>query len=233
MLFDELNWMDVEHYLQHHDDRVIVITGACEQHAYLSLLSDVRAPLGIARAAAELEPVLIAPPLPYGISPYFTSYPGTVSLRAETFTAVVREVLSGLVGQGFRRVLVSNGHGGNTGALRPLLIELGGEHPDASFELFEWWRDERVVSVARAANLPQHHANWSEALPMNRVADLPEGEKQPPEFSPVAPARIVREALGDGSYGGPYRAPEDIIDRLFEAAVTSLVEKLRELKQHV
>ncbi|HQE20243.1 MAG TPA: creatininase family protein, partial [Aggregatilineales bacterium] len=93
MLFDELNWMDVEHYLTHHDNRVIVITGACEQHAYLSLLSDVRAPLAIAQAAVGFESVLIAPPLPYGISPYFTAYPGTISLSPETFSAVVREVL--------------------------------------------------------------------------------------------------------------------------------------------
>lgn len=230
MLFDELNWMDVEHYLQHHDNRVIVITGACEHHAYLSLLSDIRAPLAIAQAAAELEPVLVAPPLPYGISPYFTEYPGTVTLTPQTFTIVVREVLEGLAAQGFKGILVSNGHGGNTGALRSLLIELGAAHPGMTFDLFEWWRDERVTNVSEAAGLPQYHANWSEALPMNRVAELPGGVKEPPEFSRVAPPKTVREKLGDGSYGGSYDAPEAVIDRLFEAAVTSLVERLHALK---
>lgn len=229
MRFDDLNWMDVEHYLAHHDNRVVVITGACEQHAYLSLLSDVRAPLAIAQAAAGFESVLIAPPLPYGISPYFAAYPGTVSLTPATFTAVVREVLTALVKQGFAGVLVSNGHGGNTDALRYLLIELGAEHPGVTFDLFEWWRDERVLNVATAAGLPPNHANWLEALPANRVADLPDGDKAPPQFSRVAPPEAVREALGDGSFGGPYHAPDAVMDRVFEAAVTSMVERLRAL----
>ena len=68
MLFEELSWMDIEAHLQR-DDRVVVITGACEQHAYVSVLADVLAPVRIARAACEIEDVLIAPPLPYGISP--------------------------------------------------------------------------------------------------------------------------------------------------------------------
>lgn len=229
MLFDDVNWMDVEHYLAGHDDRVVVITGACEQHAYLSLLSDVRAPLAIAQAAAGFERVLIAPPLPYGISPYFAAYPGTVSLSAATFTALVREVLTGLVEQGFKRILVSNGHGGNSDALRTLLAAMGGEHPGASFDLFEWWRDERVVEFATRAGLPMYHANWSEALPVNRVADLPPGSKEPPPFSQAAPPRAVRAALGDGSLGGPYRAPDNTLDRIFEAAVLSMVERLRAL----
>ncbi len=229
MLFDELNWMDVEHYLAHHDNRVIVITGACEQHAYLSLLSDVRAPLAIAQAAVGFESVLIAPPLPYGISPYFTAYPGTISLSPETFSAVVREVLAGLIRQGFKGVLVSNGHGGNTDTLRNLLVELGSEHPDVTFDLFEWWKDERVADVAAATGLPPNHANWLEALPTNRVANLPDGEKEPPTLSRVAPPQAVREALGDGSYGGPYHAPDAVMDRVFEAAVTSMVERLRAL----
>ena len=38
----DLNWMDVEHYLEH-DRRIIAITGATEQHAYLSLLTDIKA----------------------------------------------------------------------------------------------------------------------------------------------------------------------------------------------
>src|SRR5687767_12754682 len=118
MLLEDMNWMQVEEYLKN-DDRVVVITAACEQHAYLSLLTDVRVPLEVAKLACDREDVLIAPPLPYGISPYFTAYPGTISLRPETFAAVVREMLDGLIAQGFRRILISNGHGGNTGVLTP------------------------------------------------------------------------------------------------------------------
>ena len=83
-MLEDLNWMDVERYLER-DDRVVVVTGSCEQHGYLSLLADVRIPLAVAREACRREGVLIAPALPYGISPQFTAYPGTLSLRPETF----------------------------------------------------------------------------------------------------------------------------------------------------
>ncbi len=234
MQFEDLCWMDVEHYLHHHGDRVVVITGACEQHAYLSLLSDIRAPLAIARAAAQIEPTLIAPPLPFGVSPYFTAYPGTISLRAETFITLVREVIEQLLAQGFRRVLLSNGHGGNTGLLLALLSELADAHREARFALFEWWRHEKVSAVAQAAGLAQHHANWSEALPMNVVGPLPEGIKELPStaaltFPHTVPAAQVREILGDGSFGGPYRAAEETLEALFNAAVGAMVEALREL----
>ena len=134
MFLEAMTWMDVERYLAC-DDRIVVITGACEQHGYVSLLSDILAPMAIAKAAIEQEPVLVAPPLPFGISPYFTAYPGTISLRVETFASVVRELLTGLTAQGFRRILVSNGHGGNTGVLIPLLVELGNTHPESAVRI--------------------------------------------------------------------------------------------------
>jgi creatinine amidohydrolase len=228
MLFEDMNWMDVERYLER-DDRVVVVTGACEQHGYLSLLADIRIPLAVAREACHKEGVLIAPPLPFGISPYFTAYPGTLSLRPETFAAVVREVVEGLLAQGFRRVLVSNGHGGNSGLLDPLLIELSNAHPGARLALFHWWRHPAVDAVAQEAGLPQHHANWSESFSFTRVGPMPDGEKGPVEVPRAASAAEFRAALGDGSFGGPYQAPDAVMDRLFAAAVEAMVAALREL----
>ena len=228
MLFENLSWMDVERYLEQ-DDRVVVVTGACEQHGYLSLLADVLTPMAVAREACRREGVLVAPPLSYGISPYFTAYPGTVSLSPETFVVVVREVIEGLLAQGFRRVLVSNGHGGNIGPLHSLLVELGDAHPDARLTLFLWWCHPAVDAVAQAAGLPQHHANWSENFPFTRVGPVPEGEKGPVEIPRTAPAADFRAALGDGSFGGPYQAPEEVMERFFAAAVEAMVEMLRGL----
>jgi len=228
MLFKDKSWMDVERYLER-DDRVVVITGACEQHSGLSLLADVSIPLAVAREACKHERVLIAPPLPYGISPYFGAYPGTLSLSVEIFTAVVRELIEGLLAQGFRRILVSNGHGGNTGALHTLLTELGNVYPDARLALFHWWRHPMVDAVAQEAGLPQHHANWSENFRFTRVGPVPEGEKEAIEISHTIPADAVRAALGDGSYGGPYQAPDEVMDRFFAAAVEAMAEALRSL----
>ena len=65
MRLQDLNWMDVEQYLER-DNRIILITGATEQHAYLSLMTDILIPSRIALAVAEQEGVLVAPPLNFG-----------------------------------------------------------------------------------------------------------------------------------------------------------------------
>ncbi|MCJ7513097.1 MAG: creatininase family protein, partial [Anaerolineales bacterium] len=78
-----MNWMQVESYLRS-DDRLMLILGACEQHGYLSLLTDVQIPETIAQAASERTGVLVAPSVPFGYSPFFAAYPGTISLRIAT-----------------------------------------------------------------------------------------------------------------------------------------------------
>jgi creatinine amidohydrolase len=228
MFIEDMNWIDVERYLEH-DDRIVLILGACEQHSHLSLLSDIRIPVEIARAACREEDVLVAPPLPYGISPYFTAFPGTISLRPETFATVLREVLGGLLAQGFRRVLVSSGHGGNAGVLSTVLTELANDHPGARFALYHWWLHPDVVAVAQAEGLPMYHANWEENFAFTRVAPAPSGAKPPVEVSRTASAREVRAAIGDGSYGGPWQVSDEIMQRMLDAAVGALVTELRSL----
>ena len=90
MRLEDLNWFDVESYLQH-DDRLILVLGACEQHGYLSLLTDVKIPLTLADAASQQSGVLVAPALNFGASPYFLTYPGTLSLRVSTLLDLVED----------------------------------------------------------------------------------------------------------------------------------------------
>jgi len=209
MLLADLNWMDVEEYLKH-DDRIIFVTGSCEQHGYLSLLSDVRQPMAIATAAAEREQVLVAPPLDLGVSSYFAAYPGTISLSVETFNRVVCEVVAELHRQGLRGVLVLNGHGGNAG-MEPALRELLNHLPGLRLRIHNWWKGPAAVQFYAENQLPPAHANWSENFSFNRVADVPTGNKPATEATPYLSASQARACLGDGSFGGPYQVSDEII----------------------
>ncbi len=95
MRISELNWMDVEEYLKN-EDRVIVVLGACEQHGYLSLQTDTKIPLALADAASARTNVIIAPEITVGVSPYFLSYPGTISIRSEIYIQFVADILGSL-----------------------------------------------------------------------------------------------------------------------------------------
>ncbi len=123
MRLEALNWMDVEAYLGR-DDRILLILGSTEQHGYLSLATDTRIPQALADAASERTGVLVAPAMPYGVSPFFEAYPGTLSVRLATYSQLLEELVCGLHRQGFHGVLIVIGHGGNFPALCSYMPQL-------------------------------------------------------------------------------------------------------------
>jgi creatinine amidohydrolase len=161
---------------------------------------------------------LVAPPLNFGVSPYFLTYPGTISLRLSTFLDAVEDITRSLYGQGFRRFIVLNGHGGNDPA-RGRLTELSNDLPDLRVAWYAWWTAHSVEAAAMKHGLKSYHAAWIEAFPFTRVSELPEGEKTPPSYKGLLNAARSREVFGDGVFGGPYQVEPEIMDEIFAAAL--------------
>src|ERR671936_2309681 len=137
MRIRDVNWMQLEEYLED-DDRIVLPLDSTEQHAYLSLETDNIIAERLAAEAAEPLGVPVLPVLAYGITPGFAAFPGSPSLRLETFAAVLRDLLDSLHREGFRRILVANGHSGNTPA-RATVSEWLDAHPNATVLWHEIW----------------------------------------------------------------------------------------------
>jgi creatinine amidohydrolase len=226
MRIEDLNWMDVEAYLKH-EDRLIFVVGACEQHGYLSLLTDVKIPSALADAASQQTGVLVAPPMNFGSSPYFVSYPGTFSLRLATLLDSVEDIIRSAHRQGFRRILFLNGHGGNNG-LKIRLGEIVNEMPGLKIQWYAWWQARSVEELALKHEIKPDHANWLEAFPFTIVNELPKGEKIPPHIpSEILDANTARQVYGDGSFGGLYRVSEETMQEIFDAALQDILQLIK------
>jgi creatinine amidohydrolase len=225
MRFEDCSWLEVEKYVKQ-EDRLIFVLGACEQHGYLSLLSDVKIPLALADAASQKTAVLVAPVVNYGISPYFLDYPGSFSLRASTLLDLVEDLVRSAYHQGFHRLLFLNGHGGNDAA-RTRLYELANDLPQLQLAWYAWWQAHSVETVAVKHGLRSFHAGWIEAFPFTRVGELPEGEKIQPRIPGLVNSRRARELYQDGVFGGPYQVDEAIMSEIFSAALEDILQLLK------
>lgn len=225
MRFEEMNWMDIEAYLNQ-DDRLILVLGATEEHGYLSLLTDVKIPQALADAASQQSGVPIAPALNFGISPSFLAFPGTISLRTTTFLDVVEDMLRSVYGYGFRRIVIINGHGGNEPA-RQRIVELVNQLPDLRVKWYSWWTAQCIIDISARNGLPNNHANWEEAFRFTRVTELPVGEKSQVVIREILNAKAEREILGDGVFGGPYTAADEVMDEMFIANLKDILEMLK------
>lgn len=227
MQFQDLSWMDVNSYLQS-DDRIILVTGATEQHAYLSLLTDTLIPLRIAQAVAEHERILVAPPLNFGVSTPSAAFPGTISLGRSVFDAVLTEIVQGLLHQGFGGFLILNGHNGNS---LPAAVEDMRIEGHARVIWFDWWAGAAARAFQDEQGLRLDHANWSENFPFNRVGDVPAGKKPLVNLGYLDDGQLMPEVLGDGSYGGLYQIEDELMWELFDRVAAEAAEHIRALRQ--
>jgi creatinine amidohydrolase len=221
MQISQMHWQQVEAYLKH-DDRAILPLGSTEQHAYLSLSTDSILAERVAVEAAEPLGVPVFPVVAYGITPYFRAFPGTVSLRVETYLRVVGEILDNLHEQGFGRIVIVNGHGGNTPA-QTLLDEWLAARPGAQVKWHSWWNAPHVWAKVQATDPIASHASWMENFPWTRLPGvaLPDHQKPPVEIAALrqrGPA-AVRAGLGDGNFAGYYQRDDAEMLAIWQVAI--------------
>lgn len=231
MRVSDMNWMAVEDYLGR-DDRAILPLGSTEQHGYLRLTVDCILPERVAAEAAEPLGVPVFPVVAYGVTPYFRKYPGSISLRVETHLRVVRDILDGMAESGFKRILIVNGHGGNS-AVQQFVPEWIADHPSCRVVFHNWWNApktwEKVLEIDPIAS----HASWMENFPWTRIPGvaLPSGQKAMTDIAKIRTLNPsgMREYVGDGNYGGVYQKSDDEMLALWKVAVEetrSLIDAL-------
>lgn len=224
----DLDWRQLEAVLRA-EDRVVLPLGSTEQHASLSLCTDAILAERVAVEAAEPLGVPVFPALPYGVTPYFTAYPGTISLRVETYLRVVEDVLDNLARMGGRRILLVNGHGGNAPAAA-FAVEWMARNSGVRVKVHDWWKAPRTAAKCAEIDPVGSHASWSENFPWTRLPGVavPEAPAPPVDrgrMSVMTPAE-VRATLGLGNMGGLHRRPDAEVLEVWRVGVEETREQL-------
>jgi len=112
------------------DTLVVLPLGATEQHGpHLPAGTDFLTINHLAREAAAQASagisVIVAPPLPYGSSDHHLIFGATLSLGTETYYRVLTDLIRSLATDGFRRIFLLNGHGGNHELELPIRVAAG------------------------------------------------------------------------------------------------------------
>ena len=232
---------------------VLLPVGAVEQHGpHLPLDTDAFLVTAVAReAAARAEadgPVLVAPTLQVGSSEHHMAFPGTLTLRSDTFMKAVMEVCRSLCRHGFRRQVVVNGHGGNAALLAEAVRQLAFE-TSAFVVAASYWDLGRAGIDAVREGPPGgmgHACEFETSLMLHLRPGAVRAEKQqrciPPsrlagesfdllERGPVATPWRTDELSPTGGVGAPDLATADKGKEFFDSCTAGLGRLISDVRR--
>lgn len=206
--------------------------GSVERHGdHLPLGTDTIIAEALAEELARRTGGILLPAIPYGPCIALRDYPGTFDVDWEALYHYVLSVLREASRNGLRRVVIVNGHGGNTNVLKFAARKASIEH-GMTILVFDWWRDV-AQGVRRDLFSSPGHAGEDETSALLAVRpDLADMERADvneaphPELSLYSPDTyrrvFVRPLVGDARKADPERGR-----RLLEAVVEEILEFMR------
>lgn len=118
MLWEELTSEELDEAAKSGLIAVLAI-GSIEKHGpHAPLGTDTLTVFNLVKIASEKEPAVVLPPIYYGMVKETRYAPGIISLSSETLLKVLGEICDEISRNGFKKILIVNGHGGNIATLR-------------------------------------------------------------------------------------------------------------------
>lgn len=240
MVLATMTWPDVANASR--DAVVVIPTGALEQHGpHLPLMTDTILVTAVAEEAERRLPgqVLLTPALWLGTSEAHLPFAGTLSASFAGYGAALAAVFESLLGHGFHRFFLLNGHGGNTAPNAVALRQLKARHPEATLGAAaypEFAASTIAQTLAGPAKTILHACEAETSLMLHVAPHLVHMEKarddglypDPPVLGQVHGFDEISE---EGPLGYASLATAEKGRSIFEACVGGLVENLRRLSK--
>lgn len=143
-----INWMQFKEAVPSTVQTVLLPLGTLEPHGVTANGADILAPVAIAASIAPRLNAFIAPAVPYGITGSMDAYAGAFTIPEEAYRPYVRAVIAGLARQGFRNIVLLNGHGGPQTAVLNDLAQAAGRELKVRTLVINWWSLATDVTIA-------------------------------------------------------------------------------------
>ncbi len=158
---ERINWMEFKEVVPSRINTVLLPTGTLEPHGVINNGADITAPLAMAKTIARRTNAMIAPVLPYGITGSMEAYPGAFQITEAAYRPFIKQILEGLAKNGFKNIIIINGHGGGqTAVLQAVAAEVATEKKVRTL-VINWWSfaaDETKEVFGEDGG----HAGWNE-----------------------------------------------------------------------
>jgi creatinine amidohydrolase len=136
---ERINWMEFKEVVPSKINTVLLPTGTLEPHGVVNNGADNTAPFAMAKTIAQRTNAMIAPTLPYGITGSMEAYPGAFQITESAYRPFVKQILEGLAKNGFKNIIILNGHGGGqTAVLNAVAAEVATEKKVRTL-VVNWW----------------------------------------------------------------------------------------------
>ena len=163
-----INWMEFRELVPSKIDTVLLATGTLEPHGVANNGADITAPVAMAATIAPKINAMIAPAVPYGITGSMEAYPGAFQIPEGAYRPYMKAVLEGLAKNGFRNIIVLNGHGGpQTAVLTAVASEVSAEKHVRTL-VINWWSFASDVTK-EVFGEDGGHAGWNETAMVQAV----------------------------------------------------------------
>jgi creatinine amidohydrolase len=163
-----INWMEFRELVPSKIRTVLLPTGTLEPHGVANNGADITAPEAMASDLAPRLNAMTAPVVPYGITGSMEAYPGAFQIPEAAYRPYVKAVLEGLAKNGFRNIIVLNGHGGpQTAVLTAVAAEVSAEKRVRTL-VINWWSFASDVTK-EVFGEDGGHAGWNETAMVQAV----------------------------------------------------------------
>jgi len=241
MRFHEMTW-PLLRQVPRAGSVVLAPIAACEQHSrHLPTYTDTILVTAVAEAVEERLPkqVLLLPTLWFGASGHHLRFGATLSAEVDTHISMLCDLLVPLLEDGYQRVLVLNGHGGNIDTMHVALRRLQPRYRDRLITAASYWQlaEKELASLAEGPKKSMGHAcEFETSMVLAVRPELVRREEikdDPPKEDPALRGLYIADDLKQrterGAVGYPERASADKGRAFLNAATDRTVEVVHTL----